>query len=73
MIVDRIYNHAHMLYQTADDDRDFPNPSLLIHMDNGDTVCIEQEDRELCLNKATIPELIKVLNKMKALTAKEKK
>ncbi len=66
------FNKVHVLYQTEDSECDLPNPAIAISMDAGDTVIVEQEGSSICVNKASIPELVKILNKMKNLSVIKK-
>ncbi len=66
------FNEVNVLYQTADSKCDMANPAIVISMDAGDTVVVNQEGSEICLNKASIPELVKILNKMKNLSVMKK-
>lgn len=69
MIV-KLFNHAHILYQTPDLEGELPNEAIAGHIDNGGTILLEQEGREICISRATVPELCKLLKKLATLEVK---
>jgi hypothetical protein len=61
MIV-KLFNHPHILHQTADGgDYEIANSDIAGHIDNGGTICLEQEGRTIVINRASVPELCKLL------------
>lgn len=65
-MIRKMLNQAHVLYQTADEDYVPSETCLAVHIDNGGTLIITQEDRDIVLNMATVPELCKLLKQLAA-------
>jgi hypothetical protein len=57
-----VLNQGRVLYQDADGDG-LPEPALLIHRDEGETLVIQQEDRWITLNNSSLRALIAELRK----------
>lgn len=62
MTVRRLISDPHILWQKADGNScHLPEPALGIHVDAGGVLVLEQEDRHITLNWASLPELIGLL------------
>jgi hypothetical protein len=65
-MIKRAMNHGNIVYQTVDADAgEMPNAALIVHVDNGGTLCIDQENDAIVLDWGTVPELCKLLLQMK--------
>lgn len=62
------FRQSHILYQSAADD-DMPNEAVGVCLDNGDTICLNQRDQCIVLNRETVPELCKLLKLLAAKPA----
>lgn len=62
-MIRKLFNQPHVLYQSNSVD-EFPNTAVCVHVDNGGTICIEQEDNCIVLNPESVPELCKLLKKL---------
>jgi hypothetical protein len=61
MIV-KLFNHPHILQQTPEHRHmDVPSRPIAGHIDNGGTICPEQESLRICINRASVPELFELL------------
>ncbi len=60
-MIKKLFNDPHVLYQSVKDDTDLPESAIAIHVDNAGLICLSQENREIVLNKASVPELCKLL------------
>ena len=69
MIV-KLFNHAHILHQMPDSDMHVANEAIAGHIDNGGTICLEPEGHSICINRASVPELCKLLKKLATLEVK---
>lgn len=69
MIV-KLFNHGHVLYQTPDHDGDIANEAIAAQLDNNATICLEQLDQSIVINRASVPDLCKLLKKLADLEVK---
>lgn len=69
-MIQKLFNHPLVIYQTADSDADRPNPAIAAHIDNGGTICLEQERDTLCIDRGTVPDLIKALKQLQNVKVK---
>ena len=69
-MIAKLFNHPHVLYQTASDEGDYPNEAIAAHIDNGGTICLEQAGHSIVLNRGSIPELCNLLKKLSKVEAK---
>ena len=60
-MIAKLFNHPHVLYQTPDSDGEIANEAIAGHIDNGGAIILEQEGRHICINRASVPELCKLL------------
>ena len=67
-MIEKLFNHPYLLHQTADREGDMPDTPVAACIDNGGTICLSQEGQGIVLNRASVPELYKLL---KMLAAKE--
>lgn len=65
-MIRKMFSQPHVLYQTADYDNELSNSALAVSIDSGGTLVITQEDRDIVLNMATVPELCKLLKQLAA-------
>ena len=62
MPVRRLFSRPHVLWQTGDDpDCPIPEPAIAIHTDATGLLMLDQEGREILINRASVPELIATL------------
>lgn len=59
------FNNPRVLYQTADDDLGIAEPAITASVDNGGLIILNQEGRDLLVNAATVPELIRMLRDLR--------
>ena len=60
MSASKVFNSGVIVWQHGDDEN-VGNPALLLHVDNGNTLVLEQEGREICIDWSTVEPLIKAL------------
>lgn len=68
-MIEKLFNHPHLLHQTAANDH-IPNPPIAGYIDNGGTMVISQEGRDICIDRGSVPELCKLLKKLATLEVK---
>lgn len=56
-----VFHHGRVVSQTADEDCAVPEAAVLIHADGSGLVIMEQEGRHICLNRASLREVIRAL------------
>lgn len=56
------YKSPYVVYQTADTEMNVPEPAIAISTDASGLVIINQEGREVVLNRASIRDLIRAIN-----------
>lgn len=66
-----VWHHGRVLYQETGDGEEIPEPALLIHVDNGGTLVIDQEGRYITINRGTLKPLIAELRAELARGRKE--
>jgi len=71
-VIQKLFNHPHVLYQTYENGIEIPEPAIAGCVDAGGFIVITQEDRDIVLNPASVPELCTMLKKLKN-AAKDKK
>jgi hypothetical protein len=59
MIV-KLINLPHVIYQESSED-EMANEAISVYIDNGDTLCLQQRENVIVLNRETVPELCKFL------------
>lgn len=60
-MITRLFNHAHVLFQTEDDASMVPEAAIGASIDANNIIVLEQEGRHLVINRATVPELRRLL------------
>lgn len=65
-VIVTLFNHPHVLYQTADSDTELPEAAIGLHIDNSPVICIEQGNHTIVLNRNSVPEFCKILKKLTA-------
>lgn len=60
-MITRLFNQAHVLFQTEDDASMVPEPAIGASIDANNIIVLEQEGRHLVINRATVPELRRLL------------
>lgn len=63
-MIEKLFHNPRILHQTADDDSDVPCAPIAACHDATGLVVLSQEGREICINRASIPELVKLLREM---------
>lgn len=61
--------HAQIIYQRPDSEQDLPEPAIALYTDATPLIVIVQEDREIVINLATVPELCKALKSVAGLAS----
>lgn len=59
-VLDVSNKKAIVLYQDADKDCDLPEETLIVTVDAGNTLFIQQRDQYIVLNRSSIPTLSKI-------------
>jgi hypothetical protein len=60
-VIVKVYSStARVIYQVPDEN-EIANPAILAQLDSAGTPVLSQEDRDIVLDRGTIPELIKLL------------
>lgn len=52
-----VWHYGRVVYQMGDIDEEPGNPAVLVHIDNGGSLCIEQEGNSIVLNHSTVKDL----------------
>jgi hypothetical protein len=65
-MIEKLFNNPHLLHQTADDDSSLPELPISGSVDSADIIVLSQEGRSIVINKASVPELCKLLKKLAA-------
>jgi hypothetical protein len=63
-MIDKLFNHPHVLYQTADDENDLPELPIGSSLDNFGMIILSQEGNSIVVNRASVPELCKLLREL---------
>lgn len=67
-MITKLFNHPRVLWQTADEADEVPNYPVTACVDNGGTIVLGQEDQSIVLNRASVPELCKLLKQLMSET-----
>lgn len=70
MIV-RQFNNPHTLFQKPDEEFGIAEPAIAGSTDSTGLIILSQEGREILVNRASVPELRKLLTKLDAAYAAE--
>jgi hypothetical protein len=60
-MIEALYQHAHIVYGSWDDDLGQPESAIGVSVDNGGVVILQQEGRALNIQPRDVPELCKAL------------
>jgi hypothetical protein len=60
-VIEALYQHAHIVYGSWDDDLGQPEPAIGVSVDVGGTVVMQQENRFIHIQSRDVPELCKAL------------
>ena len=74
-MITKVWNHGRLVYQSAEVDDDVPNEAVLVHIDNGGSLCLEQAGSVIVLNRGTLKDLTAAIKETLAAhdkAAKEK-
>ena len=66
-MIEKLFQHQHILHQTAGSDMDVPDAPIAGGIDNANMIILSQEGRYLCINRAGVPELCKLLKLLRLL------
>lgn len=66
MSVTKVLNKGRVVWQIPDEQVGVPEAAVLIHLDNGGTLVLEQENRYIDVSKAAVPEICRVLKEVAA-------
>jgi hypothetical protein len=73
-MIEKLFNHPHILHQTAiPDSCDIPNSPIAGHIDNGGSIVLSQEGRDIVVDRLSVPELCQMLEMLADLVAAESK
>lgn len=67
-MITKLFNHPHLLHQSCSDDYGMPEPDISACIDAGGLIILGQSGREILINPESVPELCKLLRKMKSQT-----
>ena len=71
-MITKLFNHPHVLHQTTSDEYAPPEPDVSVCLDASGLIILGQGGQELIINPESIPELCKLLRKMKGLSEASK-
>ena len=60
-MIRKVWNNGHVLWQIAPEDTGIAEQAIVAHVDNGGTLCLEQEENCITVNWESVPELIHLL------------
>lgn len=63
-MITKLFNHAHVLFQTSDDDGLLAESAIGASIDANGVIVLEQEGRYIVINRASINEMCKLLRKL---------
>lgn len=65
MSITTLFNNPRVLFQTADDESmEIPEPAIAASTDATGLIVLEQEGRGILVNRASVPELVKLLREL---------
>jgi len=65
-VIVKLWNQPHVIYQTADSTSgEMENYAVIVHVDNGGALCLQQLNDTIVLDWDTIPELCKLLTELR--------
>lgn len=59
-----LFKKPRVLYQTADSDSELPESTIGASLDATPIIVLSQEGREILVNRASVPELCKLLREL---------
>jgi hypothetical protein len=71
-VIVKLFNRPYVIYQESAGD-DMANEAVSVYIDNGDTLCLQQRENCIVLNRETVPELCKLLKSYVSAKACEPK
>ena len=69
-MIEKLFHRPHLLHQTCGKNEGVPNFPIAGSLDGGGTIVLSQEGRHICVNRASIPELCKLLKTLATLEVK---
>jgi hypothetical protein len=63
-VIEKLLSDPHLLHQTADDESELPEPPIAVCTDASGLIFLSQEARYICVNRATVNELRKLLREL---------
>lgn len=63
-MITRLFNNAHILFQRENDDSMVPEAAIGASVDANKIIVLEQEGRHLVINRASVPELCRLLREL---------
>lgn len=63
-MITQLFNNPHVLYQTADSDFEVSESAIGASVDGGGIIVLEQDGSHIVVNKASVPELCRLLRKL---------
>lgn len=64
VMIEKLNNNPHLLHQTADDSDGMEERPIAACTDASGLICLSQEGRTIVLNRATVPELCRLLKRL---------
>ncbi len=64
-MITRLFNHAHVLFQTDDGDGLMPEPAIGASIDANGVIVLEQEGRHIVINRPSVNELCRLLRTLR--------
>ena len=66
-MIARVFNNGRVIWQQRLDGENVPDAAILAHIDNRDSIVLEQEDRQIVIEPDSIAELVRVLWELKKI------
>ncbi len=63
-MIEKLFNHPHILHQTANSDMDMPNTPIAACIDASNLIILSQGPAYICIDKKSVPELCILLKKL---------
>lgn len=63
-MIAKVWNSGEVIWQDFVEQGDICNPAILLHLDSGGSIVMNQEGREIVLTPQSVPELIGALKTM---------
>ena len=64
-MITRLFNHAHVLFPGSDDEHGVSEQAIAASIDNGGLIVLEQEGRQILINRGSVNELCRLLRTLR--------